>query len=181
MNFSMIVAVDEKLGIGKNNSLPWRLPSDLKFFKQKTLTASAGKKNAVIMGRKTWDSLPEKVRPLPGRVNIVVSRQKELDLASDALLANSLAEALELCSTNKEVETVFVIGGSSLFKEGLEHRGLERVYLTSIHSDYACDCYFPDYEQKLNLLSQSELFSENGVNFCFKVLEAESVAVSAKP
>ena len=75
MNFSLVAAVDKNLGIGIQNRLPWRLKTDLKYFSDITSIAAPGKINAVIMGRKTWESLPEKSRPLKGRVNVVLSRQ----------------------------------------------------------------------------------------------------------
>ena len=80
--FSIIVAFDSQYGIGKNGQLPWSLPSDLKHFKEiTTAVTDPAKKNAVIMGRKTWESLPEKFRPLPGRVNMVLSQRGELKSA----------------------------------------------------------------------------------------------------
>ena len=77
--FSLIVAMDSQNGIGKNGQLPWHLPADLKHFKEITCTVRDPKKqNVVLMGRKTWDSIPEKFRPLPGRINVVLTRHPDL-------------------------------------------------------------------------------------------------------
>ena len=170
MKFSIVVAVDSKLGIGKDNTLPWRLPGDLKAFKEITTRSESGKPNAVIMGRKTWDSLPPKVKPLPGRLNIVVSRQKDLELPESCILSHSLDEALRACKP-EELSEAFVLGGSQLFDIALEHPSLHKVYLTEIYKDFDCDCFFPDYKGKLSTVSSSQMQSENGVDYVFKVLE----------
>lgn len=170
MKFNIIVAVDEKLGIGKNNALPWRLPADLKFFKQITMKAESGKRNAVIMGRKTWDSLPAKAKPLPGRLNIIVSRQEALDLPEGCLLAGSLDAALSFCNQD-QLSEVFLIGGAQLFETGLTHPELKTVYLTEIYKDYQCDCFFPDYKDKLVLLPGAKREKDNELEYAFKVLE----------
>lgn len=170
MKFSIVVAVDSKLGIGKDNTLPWRLPGDLKLFKEITTRSESGKPNAVIMGRKTWDSLPPKVKPLPGRLNIVVSRQKDLKLPENCLLSHSLDEALSLCKQD-QLSEAFVLGGSQLFDLALEHPLLDKVYLTEIYKDFDCDCFFPDYKGKFHTRSSSPMQNENGVDYMFKVLE----------
>ncbi|MBX9688866.1 MAG: dihydrofolate reductase [Candidatus Obscuribacterales bacterium] len=170
MDFNIVVAVDSEHGIGKNNTLPWRLSGDLKFFKQLTCHASAGKQNAVIMGRKTWDSLPAKVKPLPERLNIVLSRQSNLALPEGVLQANSLESALSLCHES-EISEIFVIGGSELFKTALEDPGLKRVYLTEIYKSFDCDVFFPDYRGKLALQSGSDRITENEIDYSFKILE----------
>src|SRR5262249_730757 len=98
--FSIVVAFDSSYGIGKNGQLPWKLPADLKRFKEVTSThKDPTKLNAVIMGRKTWESLPASFRPLPGRVNMVLSKQAELSLPAGVLLAPSLENALDQLSS----------------------------------------------------------------------------------
>src|SRR5689334_4792565 len=92
--FSIIVAVDEQFGIGRNKLLPWNIPGDMKHFKEITTRSSEGKQNFVIMGRKTWDSIPEKFRPLPGRVNCVLSRDLQMVLPAGVLRKTGLQEAL---------------------------------------------------------------------------------------
>lgn len=169
-----MVAVDSKRGIGKNNTLPWHLPGDLRHFKQITSRVAEGKRNAVIMGRKTWESLPAKFRPLPGRFNIILSRQASLDLPADCKQASSLDEALALCDI-AELAEVFVIGGAELYSMALSHGALKRVYLTEIDADFNCDCFFPDYATKLNLLPGSQTQRENEIDYSFKILEPAQV------
>lgn len=180
MQFNMLVAMDEKLGIGKNNTLPWRLPQDLKFFKKITLEASPDKRNAVIMGRKTWDSLPDKARPLAGRLNIVLSRNKELELPPDCLRACSLEQALDLCAAMTDsLQELFIIGGSQVFEAGLKHPGLKRVYLTQLYADFDCDCFFPPFAGVLKELPGSTRETDNGIEFSFKILEPEKLALKS--
>jgi dihydrofolate reductase len=173
LNFNIIVAVDKKLGIGKNNALPWHLPGDLKHFKQITSRAEEGKKNALIMGRKTWDSLPEKVKPLPGRLNIIVSRAADYEVPESCRLANSLDQALQLCAEDSTSD-VFVIGGAQLYDAALKHKALKRVYLTEIDEDFHCDVFFPAFADLLKLTSGAEAHQDNGIAYTFKILEPES-------
>ncbi len=171
MKFSIVVAVDRNRGIGKNNALPWHLPGDMKHFKQITSRAADGKRNAVVMGRKTWDSLPPKFRPLPGRLNIVLTRQANFDLgAGDCKIARSLDEALSLCD-GEDLSDVFVIGGAELYSAALAHVLLKRVYLTEIQADFDCDVFFPKYDENLSLLPGSQTHNDNGVDYSFKILE----------
>ena len=176
MKFSIVVATDKKLGIGKNNTLPWRLQGDLKFFKNLTTQAPAGKHNAVIMGRKTWDSLPERFRPLPDRLNIIVSRQKDLILPDDCHLVHSLEDAFKLCRSRDDVAEMFVIGGGEIFAQALERSELGRVYLTEIEEDFHCDRFFPAFENYLELHSESDTQFENDIYYSFKILEPKNVA-----
>lgn len=129
---SLIAAVARRRVIGKDNALLWHLPEDMRYFRETT----RGK--PVIMGRKTWESLPEKFRPLPGRRNIVVSRNVDYD-APGAELASSLDTAL--AATAGEAE-VFVIGGEALYRLALPHA--DRLYLTEIERDYDGDAFFPE-------------------------------------
>src|SRR3990167_6635768 len=131
--FSIVVAMDEARGIGKDGVLPWHLPSDLKHFAHITKTTSSvhNAVNAVIMGRKTWGSLPERFRPLPGRLNIVLSRQQNHDLPRGVLLADSLDEAI-LKAKKANAEQLFVIGGGRVFEEALHDPHCEKLYITRI-------------------------------------------------
>jgi dihydrofolate reductase len=125
---SLIVAAAENGVIGQGNALPWRLPEDLKRFKSLTM----GK--PVIMGRKTWDSIG---RPLPGRRNVVISRQPALKL-DGADVANSLQAALVRVTTDPEV---FVIGGAEIYRQVLPLA--QRVHLTEVHAHIDGDAHFP--------------------------------------
>lgn len=129
---SLIAAVARNRVIGKDNRLLWHLPEDMKHFREVT----RGK--PVIMGRKTWESLPEKFRPLPGRHNIVVSRNPNYN-APGATLADSLESAIRLAGIEDEL---FVIGGETLYRQALPLA--HRLYLTKIDRDYEGDAFFPE-------------------------------------
>jgi len=165
--FSIIVAFDSQYGIGKDGHLPWRLPADLKHFKEITLmTANPAKKNAVIMGRKTWDSLPLKFRPLPGRVNLVLSNEGKLRLPPDVLCSKSLDEALSQLSSSN-IENVFVIGGAQIYALAINHPLCQKLYVTHVQGEYGCDAFFPPISRQFFPISASELDQEEDVIFQF--------------
>jgi len=134
MRISIIVAVSENNVIGKDNTLIWHLPADMKYFKEKT----SG--HCIITGRKNYESLPEKFRPLPNRTNIIITRQKEYD-APGAIVVSSLEMAIQKA---KEIETneIFIIGGGEIFNQSLPMT--DRIYLTKIHEHFQGDVYFPE-------------------------------------
>ena len=147
MIVSLIVAMDEKGGIGKQNQLPWHLPSDLKRFKKITMG------HHLVMGRKTYETIG---KPLPGRSMIVVSHQKNYS-AIGCLVVNSLKSAIELVDEKHESE-LFVIGGGEIFHQAINLA--DRIYLTVVHTDADADVFFPNYD-----LSHWDLISEeNGIN-----------------
>ena len=129
---SMIVAMDENRLIGENNQLPWHMPADLAFFKRTTM----GK--PILMGRKTWESIG---RALPGRRNIVISRNTRLE-APGADVTTSLEEAIALCQDEAEI---MLIGGATLFEQCLADTDI--LYLTKIHHAFEGDTWFPDFSQ----------------------------------
>lgn len=137
MQISMIAAVAENFVIGKDNDLVWRLPDDMKFFMQKTTG------HHVIMGRKNYESLPSKYRPLPNRTNIVITRQENYQ-AEDTHIVNSLQKALLIAQKNGEQE-VFIIGGGEIYKLGLDIA--DTLYLSEIHASFEGDAYFPEFDK----------------------------------
>jgi dihydrofolate reductase len=137
MIISLIAAITENRVIGKNNDLPWHLPDDMKFFMETT------KGHHVIMGRKNYDSLPAKFKPLPNRHNIVITRQKNLD-APGCDVVNSLEAALEIAKKNGEAE-VFIIGGAEIFAQSIHFA--DRLYITEIKTVMEGDTYFPSINQ----------------------------------
>lgn len=142
-DFSLIVAVDSKRGIGVSGRLPWHLPEDMKFFKEITLKSNTV--NAVIMGRKTWMSIPEKFRPLVGRMNIVLTRTPESFLkVSGVDVVNSLDVALELAESQL-ADRIFVIGGSQVYAQAIINPSCRDIFLTQIDYEFGCDAFFPDY------------------------------------
>lgn len=133
----MIAAVAENGVIGKDNDLVWNLPDDMKYFVEKT------KKRHVIMGRKNYDSIPPKFRPLPNRPNIVITRQSNF-VAEGCIVLNNLEDAFLLCKEAEEQE-VFIIGGAQIYKMGLEVA--DKIYITEIHQNFNGDTFFPDFDK----------------------------------
>ncbi|MFC1747832.1 dihydrofolate reductase [Pseudomonadota bacterium] len=168
MKFSIIAAADKKLGIGKDNQLPWRLKGDLKYFSETTTDAPEGMTNAVVMGSKTWDSLPEKHRPLKDRINMVLSR-RDLDLPGGVILAKSLKDAFEKLDELEDLNEVFVIGGASVYRQAIEHEDAEKVYLTEVDSEFDCDAFFPEIPEDFKVESRSDVQEEDEISYRFAV------------
>lgn len=169
-SFAIIVAVDKDFGIGKNGLLPWDLPGEIKHFKEVTTTDLNSRPNVVIMGRKTWESIPQKFRPLPKRRNIVLSRDLNYEVPQDVVKAGSLDEALQLVQSASFKESfgrVFVIGGAELFKAAIVHPQCREVYLTQISSSFSCDRFFPPLPAAFREVSRSAPVSEKGIDYVF--------------
>ncbi len=151
---SLILAVDERGGMGLNNALPWHLPADLAYFKKHTV----GK--PIIMGRKTYESIG---RPLPGRLNIVLSRGARKIAGVEVV--SSLEAAYEL---TKDVPEVMVIGGVAIFKAALDQA--ECIYLTRVHHVFEADVFFPALDRSIwheELLTQREADTANPYDLSF--------------
>ena len=156
---SIIVAMDRNGLIGKGNRLPWHLPADLKHFKQVTM----GK--PIVMGRKTHQSIG---RPLPGRTNIVVTRDPDYG-AEGCTVVNSLNEAL---SAAGEVEEVMIIGGATLYEQALPHTG--RIYLTRVQAELDGDTWFPELREAdwtVVAASDHDKDNKNPFAYTFEILE----------
>ena len=155
-NFGLVVAAAAVTnGVGANGGLPWRIKADMKFFKKLTSTSPSGtlQRNAVIMGRKTWDSIPAKFRPLPDRINVVLTRSDEAavrekhGIPEDVVVSPSLEDALCASSKFSDIGNVFVIGGGSVYKEAIEHPKCDRVFLTRVYGKHQVDTYFPSFDE----------------------------------
>lgn len=165
MRLALIWAMSRNRAIGRNNALPWHLPEDLKYFKRVTM----GK--PIIMGRKTWESIG---RPLPGRTNIVITRDKDF-VADGVKVVHSLAEAMSLAQSIGLIDgadEVVVIGGAEIYALTLPEA--DRLYMTQVHAEVEGDAYFPVFD----LTQWEELgrddFSASGPNpfdYSFVVLE----------
>ena len=143
MSFDVVVAADLEWGIGRSNALPWpKLRGDLAHFKRVTCDAPDGARNAVVMGRKTWESREVAGRALPRRVNVVVTR-RELAVPEGVVLARSLDEGIAIGG----VANVFVVGGAELFREAFAHAALRWVYLTRIEGRFACEVKIPNLDE----------------------------------
>lgn len=169
--FSIILAVDEKNWLWKNNDLAWRLKTDMQYFKKTTVvTRNPDKINAVIMGRKTWESIPEKFRPLDGRLNFVLSRDEKY---SDnwCVTSTSLDNVLDVISLNPSVENIFIIWGSYLYNQVLTDSRLEKIYLTQLKWDFDCDVFFDWITEEFTLEKETEIYNENDIDFKFQVFK----------
>ena len=159
MNINIIVAYCKNNGIGLNNQLPWHYPSELKRFAK--ITKGNGN-NAVIMGRKTFESIG---KILPNRFNIVLSLSKKFN---DCQTCESLEKALELCN-EKKFDQIFIIGGQSVYEEALHKKLVHKIYATEINKDFDCDTFFPKISEQF-IIHQENKVIEN-VNVIFKTYE----------
>lgn len=155
--FSLVVATDINKGIGIDGKLPWRLKHDMKHFRDLT---TGGGGNAVIMGRKTWESIPDKFRPLPNRHNVVMTRNGHYEVPHGVWLAASLEGALAV-----QAKKTFVIGGSQIYAEAIDHPSCEDLYLTRVQKEYECDAFFPPCEGLFVFGEVLGHFAENGVSY----------------
>ncbi|KAL5847691.1 hypothetical protein ACOSQ3_011215 [Xanthoceras sorbifolium] len=172
--YQVVVAATRDMGIGKDGKLPWSLPSDLKFFKELTVsTSDPGKKNAVVMGKKTWESIPSKYRPLPGRLNVVLTRSASFDdsTAENVVICGSIPSALELLAQapyHLSIEKVFFIGGGQILREVLNAPGCDAIHITEIETSMECDTFIPAIDLSLfQRWYSSQPLMENGIRFSF--------------
>ena len=155
MKIGLIYARARNGAIGRNGRLPWHLPEDLAHFKRVTMGCP------VIMGRKTWDSLPERFRPLPGRLNVVVTRQTDWH-AAGADRAGSLQQAIARCS---DAPQLWVIGGGELFAQALPLA--DTVEVTEIDADFEGDAYAPALDAGWREVARTPQRSATGMEFTF--------------
>jgi dihydrofolate reductase len=138
MIISMIAAMSKNRVIGKDNDIPWHLPDDFTFFKETT----AG--HFVIMGRKNWESLPHRIKPLPNRTNVVITRQKSYK-ADGAEVVSSLEAAIQLARNAENEDEAFIIGGGEIYRQGLDYA--DTIYLTEINAEIDGDVKFPEFSK----------------------------------
>jgi dihydrofolate reductase len=136
MNIAIIVAMDAERGIGKDNGLMWHLPDDMKFFKKVTTD------NIVVMGRKNFESIPEKYRPLPNRENVILTRNKEYK-AEGCLVFHSFEDVIHHFE-DEEDRTMFIIGGGEIYKQALKKDIVDEMYITSVKKTFEADTFFPE-------------------------------------
>ncbi|MBS1951160.1 MAG: Dihydrofolate reductase [Cytophagales bacterium] len=137
MIISLIAAVSKNGVIGKNNALPWHLPDDMKYFMQTT------KGHHTLMGRKNYESIPEKFRPLPNRINILITRNKSY-AASGCIVVNDFQKGIETAQADNPQE-IFIIGGAEIYKQGLPLA--DKLYLTEIDAEIDGDSFFPPFDK----------------------------------
>jgi len=140
--YSLLVAMDQNHLIGMQGKLPWRLPADVKYFKEVTMG------HPIVMGRRTWESLPK--RPLPGRRNIVISSNPDYQAPGAEVIANP-----ESLAGMVGAEEVFIIGGGTIFKHFMPQA--DRLYVTEIDAKFTGDTYFPAFDlEEWDLISARE-------------------------
>jgi len=174
-SFSIIAAIDDNFGIGNsNNEIPWQLKKDMNHFKNiTTKTKDKNKINAVIMGKKTWDSIPEKFKPLPNRFNVILT-SKNIESCYKFINTISFTNfdyALEFLTNKAEIDKIFVIGGSVLYNHTIKYIECEKLYITFVNNKYPCNVFFPDFlkNDDYKLKKNGKYYEENGIIFKFCV------------
>ncbi len=173
-NFSIILAVDNENWLWNNNDLAWDIPKDRKYFKSiTTQTKNPNKQNAVIMWRKTWESIPEKYRPFSHRYNCVLSQNYKNGTQNPdwAFQFNTLESCLNHLDTQDMIESYFIIWGSQLYNSVLKHERFKRAYITRIYEKYHCDVFFDWLPLNFDLISRSKRENHNWVEYEFSVYE----------
>jgi dihydrofolate reductase len=160
MKVSIIVAIAHDNVIGKNNDLVWHLPKDMKFFMDSTLN------HYVIMGRRNYDSIPKKYRPLKNRTNVVVTRNTAFQ-APDCVVVSSIQEGIDTAQENGDKEC-FIIGGGQIYKESLEMNIIDKMYITHIDQEFEGDTFFPQFNKEdwnLRVLMEHQKDEKNTHDF----------------
>lgn len=155
--------MDAKRGIGKNNDLMWHLPADMNFFKETT------KNQIVVMGRRNYDSIPEKYRPLPNRLNVILTRNIEFQ-AENCLVFNSLKDCLTHFENENE-RKVFIIGGGEIYKMALDANCLDEMFITDVDGVFDADTFFPEFDEiewKVEVLSEQKIDEKHSHGFIIK-------------
>lgn len=160
MTISAIVARAHNNVIGKDNKIPWYLPADLKYFKKTTLN------HHIIMGRKCYESIG---KPLPKRVNIVITRQKDY-LAPGCIVVNTFEHAIAIAEKQGDMEA-FIIGGAEIYKLAMDL--ISSLYLTDIDADIEGDVFFPEIGEEWNMVSEAhhDADDKNEFDYTFKVFK----------
>ncbi|XP_030646866.1 dihydrofolate reductase [Chanos chanos] len=179
----LIAAACSSMGIGKNGQLPWNLPSEFRFFLDTVSAVSRpGKKNLLIWGRGCWFSCPDNVFPIDNGLHVVLSRELSSVPKHAHYLCQDFNSGVQLvcqpplCDL---VETIWVLGGSQVYKVGLEHPWCDLIYLTDVMADFDCDVFFPDFDR--GVYRKQDRFpgvpdgiqEENGIKFKFQVFKRE--------
>lgn len=138
MKISLIVAMDQNNGIGKDNDLMWHLPRDMKFFKTTT------ENHIVIMGRKNFDSIPDQYRPLSNRLNVIITRNQKFE-ATGCMVFYSIEEALDHFKDDKR--EIFIIGGGEIYKIAMNLACLNKMFITHVKGSFNADTFFPGFNE----------------------------------
>ncbi|XP_068157832.1 dihydrofolate reductase [Drosophila tropicalis] len=181
LRFNLIVAVCENSGIGLKGDLPWRIRSELKYFSNTTKRRlDSSKRNVVIMGRRTYFGVPPSKRPLPDRLNVILSSTlNSNELPNEVLLFSNLEAAMqELDKQTDQIENVWIVGGSKVYAESMTSPRCHRLYLTKIYAQFDCDTFFPNIPECFREVSPDKdtplgIQEENGLKYEYKVFEKQ--------
>lgn len=169
---ALILAVDEQNGLGRWNTLAWKIKWDMSYFKEiTTTTLSPFKQNAVVMWRRTWESIPERFRPLPNRKNYILTRDENFQ-GGDGVF-HSLESCIEALQSNDLIETIYVIGWSQIYNEAINKDIADTVYLTQIFNSWDCDVFFVWVPDNYSLDIIGEKQEENWIFFKFLVYKKD--------
>lgn len=164
--FSAVAAHDCNRGLGLKGDLPWHLPEDLKHFARTTKsTKDPNQQNAVIMGRVTYETIPARYWPLPGRRNAVVTRNPSLAVEG-ADVFTDLPTAI--ATLQDEVESVFIVGGGQIYSLAIDLEACYQLIVTRILKDYACDAFFPPYQDRFHMAEELGQGAQDGVEYRFE-------------
>lgn len=169
--YKIIICVDTNNGIGKENKLPWTIKEDMLFFKEKTLEVkNKNKKNCVIMGRKTYESIPKKFKPLKDRINIVLSKSNiiEDEETENLKIFQDLNDVLSFVKKNKKrIESSYVIGGKSIYELFLKEKLVDEIYINKVNDDFKCDVNVNIDMKEYNLNKKKSIITESGYELEF--------------
>ncbi|MBN8702025.1 MAG: dihydrofolate reductase [Bacteroidetes bacterium] len=161
MKISLIAAIATNNAIGKDNNLLWHLPADMKIFKEKTTG------HCIVTGRKNYESIPEKFRPLPNRTNIVITRNPNYN-APGAIVASSVQEAIEIAKQKGESE-LFIIGGAEIYKQTIDIA--DTLYITHVDGTFEADAFFPEITSSWKQIEKRDYVQDEKNKYNFSLIE----------
>uniref|UniRef100_A0A1A7Y8E3 dihydrofolate reductase n=1 Tax=Iconisemion striatum TaxID=60296 RepID=A0A1A7Y8E3_9TELE len=183
----LIAAVCNNRGIGKNGHLPWSLPSEFQYFLNTICRVSRpGNLNLMIWGRHCWNSHPESIYPLPNSLHVVLSKTLTKTPDHAHFLCRDFESAVRLAAEPPladVIETVWILGGTQVYEDALQHPWCDLLYLTDVMADFDCDVFFPEFDKKLFQLQErfpdvpSDVQEENGIKFLCQVFKKEAADV----
>lgn len=177
----LIAAACRDLGIGKDGTLPWHLPSEFKYFLNNiTKVSKPGKMNMVVWGKLCWYSNPESIFPLANTLHVVLTNTLETAPKHAHFLSKDFASAVLLASQpplSDIIETIWVVGGTRVYKDAMVHPWCDLIYLTDVMATFDCDVFFPEFDRSIFQLQDKfpgvpcEIQEENGIKFKFQVFK----------
>lgn len=177
----LICAICENNGIGNKGDLPWKLRKEMAFFTRMTSkTKEASCQNAVVMGRNTWESIPNKYKPLANRLNVVISKSTS-DFPEGIQCYTSVTEALKRLQGDESLEAIWIIGGYNIYKEAIDKKLCDKLFLTKIKKRFECDTFFPEFPQsEYQIISHEDVAQEeqeeNGIRYQYEVHERKGMS-----